>query len=221
MLFGVPAIEFILFVVGLVLIAGMAGLAMFLFFGLPAVLDRVGYSVKVPGWGMRLAEPPPFNSTVDDVGRMNSLLLKHAVDKGYSQREVKRVLNASRVRWVRADPSLGGRAVVDPWNRRVPVLDDAGNETGETKPMRVAGWHRGNTLYVVFVEDDVIERTAYAHEGGHGIHLLKGVVDYEHKDASMFGKEGIVSLAKVEMHKERTGKDPVEPLDDGTEVKEV
>ena len=37
MLFGVPAIEFILFVVGLVLIAGMAGLAMFVFFGLPAV----------------------------------------------------------------------------------------------------------------------------------------------------------------------------------------
>jgi hypothetical protein len=219
LLFGtaVPVIELVLGVVMLLVILGMATGATLLFFFGQAAIDKVKYPVKVPGWKMRMAEPPPFNATPADVGRMNQLLLKHAVAKGYKKREVKKVLNNSLVRWVKADPGLDGkRAVVDPYGRTVKD-----KETGEVKPMLIAGWHTGHILFVVFVVKDVIEKTAYAHEVGHGLHTIKGKSDYDHVDGEMFGKDGIVALAKNEMHKERTGEDPVEPLDDGIEVKDV
>ena len=217
-LFGtaVSVFELVGGLVMLLVIIAMAGGATFMFFFGQGLINKAGYPVKVPGWGMRMAEPPPFNATPQDVGRMNQLMLKHAVSKGYKKREVKKTLNSSLVRWVKADPGLDGkRAVVDPWNRTVK------NKEGEVVPMLVAGWHSGSTLSIVFVPEDVIERVAFAHEGGHGIHALKGKTDYDHVDAEMFGPEGIVALAKNVMHKERTGEDPVEPLDDGIEVKEV
>jgi hypothetical protein len=228
MLFGlaVPVIELVIGVIGLLVILGMAGFATWLAFFGQRTFDNIAYPVKVPGWGMRLAEPPPFKSSVEDVARMNALLLKHAMAKGYKKRAVKKTLNESKVRWVKADPQfLGKRAVVDPWNRRVPVKNGDGtvkigpDGKPETKPLLVAGWHQGKTLYVVFVPEDVIEKTAYAHEGGHGVHLIKNISDYEHADEEMWGPEGIVVLVKNEMHKERTGEDPVEPLDNGIEVK--
>jgi len=221
-LFGtaVPVFELVGGLIMLLVIVTMAvGSTLLFLFGQGAI-DRVKYPVKVPGWGMRMAEPPPFKATAKDVGRMNQLLLKHAVAKGYKKSDVKKVLNNGLVRWVKADPGLGGaRAVVDPYGRTVPVKDENGEPTGETKPMLIAGWHTGHIAFVVFVPEDVIERVAYAHEEGHGIHLIKQKTDYDHKDAEMFGKEGIVVLVKNEMHKERTGEDPVEPLDDGIEVK--
>jgi len=236
MLFGlaVPVIELILGVLMLCVILGMFSFAMWMVFRGQQTIDKVMYPVVVPGWKMRMAEPPPFNCTPEEVGRMCQLLLKHAVAKGYPKAKVKQTLNTSLVRWVKADPSLGGkRAVVDPYGRRVPVTDSKGNQVYEankqpkTAPMLVAGWHTGKTLFVVFVPEDVIEKTAFAHEGGHGLHLIKGISDYDHADQEMWGGkdeagnrvDGIVTLAKAEMHKERTGEDPVEPLDNGIEVK--
>ena len=196
-------------VIALFVIISMATLATGLFFygkRLLSPLINSAFPIVVPGWGTRLAENPPFAATVADIAHMNGILLRLAVAAGYDKAEVKERLNTALVRFVRADPSLGGLpAVVDPYGRKVLAKDPTTglqllnpDGTMATKPMLVGGWHTGNNLFIVFTDDLTLDQVAYTHEHGHGFHDLKAMTDYSHVDQVMWGPGGIVKQANAE-----------------------
>lgn len=160
--------------------------------GAPVVrgwLESAKYPVRVPGWRTRLSEHPPFGATVEDVARANEIVLRQAVAKGYASADVRRRLDRGLVRWVSADPNVEGRGVRDPFNRKKQ----------DGTPLRLAGWHEGDSIYVVYLPTDTLADTAYCHEQGHSIHVLKNLSDYAHADLDMWGPDGIVSLSKKEL----------------------
>jgi hypothetical protein len=192
------------------LVLALLGLGLFLLGGifvtaLIALLARngnnLGFPIVVPRWKNRLNGHPPFDSTVEDIARLNDHILRLAVAKGYKKRDVKKKINGTRTNWIRADKSLSvARSVLDPWGRKVPVWN--GSET-QMQTMTVAGWHNGDVLHVVYELKDHIEDTAYAHEMGHEILEMKGDADINHKDVDMWGKHGIVWEATRAMRAER------------------
>jgi len=143
------------------------------------------YPVRVPGWQTRLTEHPPFRATVEDIARMNEALLRQAIAKGYDKKAARKRLDAGLVRWVPADPSVEGRGVRDPFNRKKP----------DGTPLRLAGWHEGDGIFVVYLPEDTLADTAYGHEQGHSLHVIKNLSDYPHADPDMWGPSGIVAMA--------------------------
>lgn len=168
-------------------------------FGLPLIafvlypwLHRRAYDalfpVRVPGWTTRLEGHPPFDATVDDFALMNRKILETAVSvKGYARSEVKAAINRIRVRYVRRDEHVMetwgtdkrplDQHIVDPWGRQHPT---------EGRPLFVSGWHEGDTVYLVWGPRKTLAEIVYAHEMGHELHEIEGVVDMDHEDDEMW-----------------------------------
>lgn len=131
------------------------------------------FPIVVPGIGMRLSSAPPFKATVDDVADALLLLIAKVVDvKLYDRARVTEALGRVNVAWVPADTALFG----------IGAMRHIRDEFGRV----IAGDQRGDTLRVVYRNDDRLGNTAFVHECGHLLHTLEKLVDDDHKDERMW-----------------------------------
>lgn len=184
-------------VLALVLILGWSvGITLFVFVLYPRLSNNKYESlfpISVPGWKTKLQSNPPFNATVDDIAIMNRCLLDEAVKHGLKRKDVKKKLDNIRLKFIPHDPAIahdtGGKLdvhIYDPW----------GGRDKDGKLNRVAGWHEGDQVTIVYNKHSVLDDTGYAHEATHEIQELSGDTDYAHKNKKFWGPDGVDRSAK-------------------------
>lgn len=142
----------------------------------PELIDAVRYPVVVALWGARMTDPPRMITSAD-VSRMMVAVADIATEAnlGLDQGATSDALSSARIRWVPATPggSPGGtlRAIKDPWDRTI-----------HGEPMWVGGYFSQGVCFVVFLENDHIEDTAFHHELAHAILTECGFADSSHHE---------------------------------------
>jgi hypothetical protein len=141
------------------------------------------FPVEIPGWGMRMTEPPPFHRSLEQVGRLCEIVTDRSIKiKGYKRSKVLKKIAGLNVTWIPA-AEQGNRFIIDAYGRKI------------------AGDHNGNHVRIVYLMSDRLSQTAMIHEIGHELHELERRIDYDHADDSMW--VDVVEASKKEMRSGR------------------
>lgn len=159
------------------IVSGATAVSLFSLVAWPAFVrgqKRRRFPVPVPGWGLRLSSRPPFNADVGDVERVLSLVTDRLVEvKGYSRKRVRRLWSRVTCQWVAADNPDAERWIVDEYGRKI------------------SGDYARGRIRVVYLPDDRLFQTAFAHELIHAAQEhFEGVSDYGHDDEEFWSDVG-------------------------------
>lgn len=141
--------------------------------------DTPSYSIRMKGCPF---DPLLMSSCLD------YLVDTWHAEKGHSKEAIKARLDSLIVEFFPG-------TIEDDGEEKRYIVDSFGR--------KIAGDHSNNNIRVIVLSNDKLETTAFIHECCHELHELENIIDADHLDQKVWGKEGVVSKVKklVSLHK--------------------
>lgn len=140
------------------------------------------HSQSIPGYQLKISGSP-FDS--DTIAKCLDLTTAAWIElKGNANEEIKNKFNQLIIDFVPGTVQEDGEI-------KRYIIDDFGR--------KIAGDTSNNIVRVVFLPSDGIGNTALVHELCHALHAINGVIDYDHADELVWGRNGVVAIVKSKL----------------------